>query len=148
MTIYVWSTEQFEEMSWHDNHVHAFRIVKGEYGSGQLILDLDYILEWVNDDSGGMRFRIIAATLMFEGVTNLRMVLDYETPTAGLCPFSLNGIERRIEARERYDALLWTLDINWPAGEITFEADGFEQRGIAQPVLTVDQFLNPEDRIT
>jgi hypothetical protein len=36
--------------------------------------------------------------------------------------------------------------INWPAGEISFEAIGFEQRGVGQPTLTDGQFLSAEAR--
>lgn len=52
----LWTDQQFEEMSWHDNHVHALRIVAGAYGSGELILDLDYILDWICGTDGS-KFR-------------------------------------------------------------------------------------------
>jgi hypothetical protein len=142
----VWTHRQFDEMSWHDNHVHALRIVAGSHGAGRLILDIDYILDWVKGDGGSCRFRIVPATLEFIDVTNLRFALDYATPTAGLAPFSIHAIERRMEHRERYEAQIWTIQINWPVGEISFEAAGFEQRGFGEPILTAAQFLNPEAR--
>jgi hypothetical protein len=39
-----WSTDDFEEMSWHDVHVHGLRIVEndGNDGSAELFLDIDY----------------------------------------------------------------------------------------------------------
>lgn len=146
MTEYAWSTAQFGEMSWHDNHVHGLRVVQGDYGPGRLILDLDYILEWLPCDDGRMRFRILPAYLTFLEVFNLRITLDYATSTAALVPFSIHAIERRTEARERYDAQEWTIQVNWPAGEISFEAEGFEQRGVAPPVLSDEQYLKPGER--
>ena len=47
MTPGPWTEAHLSEMSWHDNHVHSVRIVEGEHGSGQLILDIGYILEWM-----------------------------------------------------------------------------------------------------
>ena len=43
MAVMRWTHEQFSEMSWHDNHVHALRVVEGPHGTGELILDLDYV---------------------------------------------------------------------------------------------------------
>ena len=133
-------------MSWHDNHVHALRVVAGKHGAGELILDLDYILEWIPGAEGGFQFSLLPATLAFLEVTNLRMSLDYATPTAALGPFSIHAIERHIEPRERYVANLWTISINWPSGEITFEAQGFEQRGVAPPVTSPNQWLSASQR--
>ena len=133
-------------MSWHDNHVHGLEIIEGEYGAGKLILDIDYILEWITNAEGKYQFRILPALLEFRGVTNLRVALDYATPTAGLGPFSIHAIEREFEARARYEAQVWRIVINWPVGEITFEAKGFEQRGIHEPKLANEQCLSSKER--
>ena len=103
----VWTDEQFDEMSWHDNCVHALRIVEGIHGAGELILDLDYILEWIEAEES-FRFRILSVTLKFREVTDLRISLDYATPTIALGPFSIHAIERKIVQRERYVAQVWT----------------------------------------
>ena len=132
-------------MSWHDNCVHALRIVEGIHGSGELILDLDYILEWIEAEES-FRFRILPVTLKFREVTDLRISLDYATPTIALGPFSIHAIERKIEQRERYVAQVWKLLINSPVGEITFEAQGFEQRGVGAPQISNAQWLSPEER--
>jgi hypothetical protein len=141
----IWTDRLFEQMSWHDNHVHGLRINEGAYGMGELILDLDYILEWLCD-AEGCKFRLIPATLRFFEVTNLRVSLDYATPAAALGPFSIDAIERRHEARERYVAQVWKILINWPQGEIEFDAQGFEQRAWGVAVLSESQCLRPEER--
>jgi len=106
MSAQAWSDRQFGEMSWHDNHVHSLRIIEREHGAGDLVLDLDYILEWVTCEDDNCEFRIVPAILTFNGVTNLRVSLDYATPTAALGPFSIHTIQRRTERRERYNAQL------------------------------------------
>ncbi len=138
---YLWTDAEFERMSWHDNHVHALHIVEGEHGAGELLLDLDYILEWVCVPDARARFRILPATLRFLDVSGLRIELDYAQATAALVPFCLDRIERRVERRERHEAQVWTLVINWPLGEISFEASGFEQRGSGAPLMCDEQRL-------
>jgi len=145
MTSQVWTDAQFDEMSWHDNHVHALRIVEVSDGAGDLILDVDHIVEWIKDGSG-FNFRIVPVTLTFHDVMFLRMSLDYATPTAAFGPFMIHGIEHRTEQRTRYLAQLWKIDISWPRGEITFEAHGFTQRARGGPVLSQGQCLSAQER--
>lgn len=145
MPEYLWTDRQYDEMSWHDCHVHALRVVEGAHGAGELVLDLDYIVEWMCD-AEGCRFRIVPASLRFQEVTGLRLVLDYATPSAALGPFSIHAIERRDEPRERYVAQVWKIVLNWPEGAIDFEAKGFVQRATGEPVVSVAQCLHPDER--
>ena len=138
MSELTWTERDFERMSWHDNHVHAMRIAEGEYGSGSLVLDIDHIIEW-SDCKDGYEFKIIPVELAFKEVTALRITLDYATPTAALGPFSIASIEREDQPKERYVAQIWKILINWPNGEIEFEATGYNQRGLSEPVLTKNQ---------
>lgn len=142
----VWTTEHFEQLSWHDNHVHGIEIVEGAFGAGELILDLDFIEEWLCEDDGRCRFRIQPVALKFHEVTNLEIELSYRSVSAALGPFSIHAITRRSEQRERYVAQLWTIEINWPKGQIRFEAAGFtqERRGVA--VVSDGQCLGKEQR--
>ena len=146
MSAKVWTDQQFEQMSWHDNHVHALRIVEGVDGSGELELDLDYILEWISNADGGFRYRIVPVTLTFHEVMFLRASLDYATPTAAFGPFMIHEIERRFEQRERYVAQLWNISVNWPSGEFAFGASGYTQRGFGEPILSERQCLSLEQR--
>jgi hypothetical protein len=146
MSAHAWTDRQFDEMSWHDNHVHALRIVEGVHGAGELILDLDYILEWVKCQDDKCEFRILPATLTFKDVTSLRISLDYAAASAALGPFSIQAIERRTERRGYYEAQVWRIVINWPVGEISFEANGFEQRGTGDPVLSTTMYLSASSR--
>ena len=146
MSEHVWTDTQFEEMSWHDNHIHALRVVEGEHGAGELILDVDYIAEWLTVPDGGFRFKIIPAELRFFGVTDLKIEVDYKSCSAALGPLSVSGIERKTEQRLHYVANVWTLSLNWPSGEISFEAKGFAQKAVGSPVLSEQQLLKPHER--
>lgn len=142
-----WTEQDFEELSWHDNYIHGFSLVAGEHGAGELVIDLDYILDWQGRNQDGQyQFRIAPAELTFAEVTNLNFSLDYASVSAAMGPFSIDGIERHVEARERYNAIVWTINVSFPAGQIIFEASGFRQvlRGTAQ--VTDQQFLTREQR--
>lgn len=144
----LWTDTNFDEMSWHDNHVHGLRFVEGEQGSGELILDLDYIAEWIPDacPAQSWQFRLLPVHLRFTQVWHLRISLDYQSPGAAMGPFSIDGVERQFEARGPYTAQLWRIGVNWPAGEITFEASGFEQRGWGRSLVRDRQHLLPDER--
>ena len=133
-------------MGWHDVHVHALRIEEGEHGAGALVLDVDYILEWRTDQSG-FSFRVAPATLRFHEITDLRIALDYATPTSGMCPFSLGGITRELVTYPTgYQTFRWLLSVNWPHGEISFKGPGFTQELAGPEVTSSDQWLSPAQR--
>jgi hypothetical protein len=141
-----WTQDDFDSMSWHDNHVHGFRLVEGEHGAGTLELDLDYILKWLPAVGGAFQFQIAPAKLVFRDVTNFRMTIDYAGVSAAIAPFSVSGIERSIVQRRHYPAVCWKIPINFPAGEISFEASGFEQRVYGRELLVDRQWLTPSER--
>jgi hypothetical protein len=142
----IWTDADFDRMSWHDNHVHGIQLVAGQNGEGELILDIDHILEWLRDGDGGFKFRVQPATLAFHGVMFPRIAIDYASATAAFGPFMIHGIERRAEKRERYEAQIWKLPISWPGGQIEFEARGFTQRPAGNAVVTSSQLLTREER--
>jgi hypothetical protein len=137
----------FDTYSWHDNHVHALRIRSGEHGTGELVLDLDYILEWLPPRDGAFTFRVAPATLTFHGVVDLRVSLDYAGPSAGMTPFSIQGIDRELYLYGNgFSAFRWRIPVNWPDGEITFIASGFTQVLRAPPVDVADPCLTSDAR--
>lgn len=141
-----WTERDLDGMSWHDNHVHSLQLVEGEHGAGELVLDLDYIVDWLQD-SGGFRFRIVPVHLRFKQVTNLRLTLDYAGSSAAMGPFSIDHMALRTEQRERYTAQCWEIVLNWPRGEISFEATGFEQTAWGKAQVSDRQVLMVEERL-
>ena len=144
-----WTSDDFEAMSWHDVHIHGFRFdsYKEANGSADLVLDLDYILKW--EKSGNtFLFTICRADLRFHAVFGLKFSLDYATVTAGMCPFSVGGIEREIvKSSTGHQSYKWRLPINCPKGLLEFEAPGFTQVLTGAPRVKSDrQSLTPEER--
>ena len=147
MSELVWTEKDFGQMSWHDNHVHAMRIIEGESGSGSLVLDIDHIIKWCTCKDG-YKFWVVRAELTFREVFGLRVSLDYATPAAALGPFSIASIELEQKQKERHVEQIWRILVNWQIGKIEFEAAGYNQRGLSEPVLTENQWLTAEQRTT
>jgi hypothetical protein len=143
-----WRTEDFESLSWHDAHVHGFslRAIKPDNGSADLVLDIDFILEWDKADRG-FQFTVCKAELIFHDVFGLKFSLDYVSQSAGMCSFSIHGIEReQVEYITGLKGFRWRIPINWPKGSIEFEAPGFTQTLIGEPIIQSGQRLSSDQR--
>lgn len=143
-----WTTDNFDNLGWHDCHIHGFRLAEAhaDRGTAELEFDIDYILEWLRQDDARFRFRLAPATLTFHDVYALRVTLDYASPGAGMTPFAIDEIEREPVTHHPGDTRFrWRLPINWPAGEITFESTGFTQILRGEPIEHDAQSL-PADR--
>jgi hypothetical protein len=144
-----WTSDDFDALSWHDVHVHGFHLdeFKEDNGSADLVLDIDYILKWERSGENFL-FTVCRAELRFHDVFGLKLELDYASSTAGMCAFSMSGIEREVvtssHGRQSYR---WRLPINWPKGSLEFQASGFTQVLTGRPhVQPGRQSLTPEQR--
>src|SRR5688572_3301573 len=90
-----WTEADFEGMSWHDNAVHGLQIRSGPHGSGMLLLDIDYIVEWICPPDSPCLFSLAPATLAFQEVYELKVDIDYAAATAATGPFSIMNIQRQ-----------------------------------------------------
>ena len=148
----------FERLSWHDCHIWAVELRPGDPTAGDwtsdFALDIDFIVEWICVVGGGGQFRVAPATLVFHGVTDLK--IDISSALSGyqvaLHPLSIANIEReQIQDQKVYldrPYYSWTIRLNWPdGGKIAFGAVGFTQTSRAEPVLTENQYLSPSERI-
>ncbi len=140
-----WDESHFDEMSWHDNHVHGLRIREGPEGwDGELELDIDYILEWLRPTESTFAFRVAPATLTFVEVLDLRIEIDYAAISFATVPFSIGEIRR--EPATSNGGTRWTLDLNVPTGTISFLANGFRQVLRAPAIVTSSQSLTKQER--
>ncbi len=144
-----WHTEDFDSLSWHDVHVHGLRFASfnEREGAAELVLDIDYILEW-QKSGDQVLFTICRADLVFHNAFRLRIELDYLTPTAGMCPFSIDGIYREpLVLAPGFTSFRWRLPINWPRGSLELEAPGFTQTLVGRPVVKAGvQSLSSQER--
>jgi hypothetical protein len=148
---------EFERLSWHDCHIWGLALRVGDPEDGDwtsdLLLDIDFIVEWVCGLDGGGQFRVAPATLAFHGVTDPRISIDWDDrgQQVALHAMSIDGIEReRVREQRVYldrPYYRWRIRLNWPAGgEIAFGAVGFTQTLRAEPLLTDRQHLSTRQR--
>ena len=139
--------QAFEQMNWHDNHVHALAIDAGENGTGELVLDIDHITEWLCGEGNSFAFMVVPSTLTFHEVFNLAIAINYATPSIAIGPFSIHQVHREsIQYSNGYSSFKWRIELNCPNGEITFEAPGFSQSARGKPVRSEKQFMSAEER--
>jgi hypothetical protein len=147
----------FDGLSWHDCHLWGLSIGAGDPDRGDwtsdLIIDLDFIVEWVCGVDKTFQFRVAPATLTFHGVTDLRIGVECGDSAlqAAIHPMSIDRIAR--EQVEHQKVFLdrryyrWRILFNWPAGgEIAFGAVGFTQRLRAAPLISPRQQLSRHQR--
>ena len=139
----IWTESDFDTMTWHDAIVHGMRLIEGEDGDGALELDIDYIHVWV-EVGGHLTLHRQPATLTFHHVFDLRMSIDFAACSAAFAPLSMDGIERKPGQPGGSLLHAWKIPLNWPIGEITFLATGFEQRSKGEPGIS--ERANPRSK--
>ncbi len=143
-----WGTEDFDAMSWHDVNVHGFHLenFNEKEGDADLLFDIDYILHWQKSGNGFL-FTVCRAELRFHKTFGLKFELNYAAPSAGMCPFSVAGIEREVlQFANGHKTYCWRMPINWPQGLVEFQAPSFTQTLIGEPHVQSQQFLSPSKR--
>lgn len=148
-----YTEEDFERLSWHDCTLWGLAFRAGDPDEGDwtndLVLDIDFIVEWICGAQGGGQFRVAPATLAFHGVSDPRIGIDWGDSglQAALHPASIDGVDRERVTEQKVfldrPYYRWRIRLNAPkAGEIEFGAVGFTLTLLAEPVLTDSQGLS------
>jgi hypothetical protein len=138
----VWSQDDFDLMGWHDATVHAFALIPEQF---ELVLDIDYILKWEEPEPPAVyyTFWISPATLVFEGVQDIKINLDIDH----IQDIDLQGIEREGPVPAPNGELVdwnWVVEAN--QGSITFRATGYRQYFRRPPIRIKEQGFEQSQR--
>lgn len=141
-----WTEQDFDELCWHDCHVHAIGIAEAAHGRATLTLDIDFITEWEQPGDGTLAFQVAPATLVFFDVFEFSFSVDYTG--VAVAPFSMHGIERTLRTNEAgYRDYLYSIEIDYPPrGFIRFSGERFRQVLRASPTRSTSQSLEPAAR--
>jgi hypothetical protein len=127
--------------------------VNEEDWTADIVVDIDFIVEWVWDAECGAQFRVAPATLVFHGVTDLKVNVDWGNSgfQLALHEVSIGQIDRdRIKNQKVFldrPYYKWTIRLNWPQdGEIVFGGVGFTQTLRSEPILMDKQSFSPRMR--
>ncbi len=152
----------FDRISLHDVRVYALLFQRGET-KGNLVLDIDYIVEWPSAEDAERRFLMVPATLTFADVVDLQIHLDwgdrsiYEKPPHGVicCPsgeliishFTRSTYTDRLYADGPEPYLKYELSFWEPEGaRISLGARNFRIVGRQAPVRIRQPMLDPAQR--
>ena len=147
----------FDHLSWHDCHVWGFDLQPGHPNDGDwasdLAFDIDYIVEWVWGEDGGATFKVVPASLVFHGVTDPKIEIDWGHSGlyVAVHAASFDRLERARVTDQKVHLdrpyYRWTIRLNWPSGGcFEFGAVGFTQTLRAEPILSEQQCLSRSQR--
>ncbi|MEV7525872.1 hypothetical protein [Streptomyces sp. NPDC091371] len=140
----VWSDADFEEMGWHDATVHGLSVQATGKILPHLVLDLDYIVRWVNPvpPETHFSFWVSPATLVFEDVWDLEGDLAFK---GGWIPdLEIDSLHRLVPDDGRQDQPLWHIEGH--AFELKFRASGYRQYFRQAPTLISQQAMSHAER--
>ena len=136
----VWSQSDYEVMGWHDCVVHALAFEPNPDGSGTFLVDLDYIVRWVQTTQPGQAFSfwIAPATLIFEDAWSF----EAEVSEYSEIHLALDRIQR--SEPDQFGRRWWTLDGHQFTARLL--APGFTQVLRNEPIASHRQSLSIEER--
>lgn len=134
-----WSEADFEEMGWHDSHIHAISFPNEDL---ELSLDIDYLFKSILDDTSSLyNFWVSPCILLFFNVLSLKISIDFQN-TIGLDILDINRLNPRLSPNGKMT--LWDFEIVTDKGYIKFESSGYRQVVKKQPILSQSQVLARE----
>ena len=139
---WVWTDIDFDEMMWHDVHVHGMALVNDLPHQLELLFDLDYILKWVEPHNPEKEFSfwLVPATLVFSDVFNLSINVEAEQPV-----YEIDKITREERVNSSgWRTWLWTVRLQ--QGKISFWSTGYRQYLRRKPVLHCRQYFGYQER--
>ena len=141
---WIWTDADFDRMGWHDARIHAMAWCQDE---GELVFDIDYILEWIGScgPDGAFEFWTAPATLVFAFVTELRIDLR-PWPTIDVLDLqrSAEPVEHGRLGSSTETTWRWTLTCH--EGEIVLHSTGFTQYLRRGPIRNTTQSLSLSER--
>ena len=133
----IWSEADFEEMGWHDSHIHTISFPNENL---EFYLDIDYLFKWVLDDtSNKFSFWVSPCILLFFNVLDLKISIEYQN-TIGLNITDINRHNPRLSPNGF--TTLWDFKIATDKGFINFKSSGYKQVVKKQPVFSQSQILS------
>ncbi|MGW2872621.1 hypothetical protein [Kitasatospora sp. NPDC001225] len=139
----VWSDADFEEMGWHDATVHGLYVQQTDDFLPRLLLDLDYIVQWVHPvrPARNFSFWVAPATLAFEEVWDLQGDFGFE----GMAPeLEIADLHRLAPDDDKQDSPHWHIEGH--SFDLKFRASGFRQYVRETPRLTSTPVLSGAER--
>ncbi len=149
----LWTQDDYEQMNWHDVKIHAMGTVKTEYEfyhESDLVLDIDYIFEWVPEPPHSITFQFWVApcTLVFQNPENFKW--EFHQPQDFLLEYEIYALEllakhpKPMAHYPDYCTYDWKMDLQ--GGTMTLTSTGLQQFVRRPPILCESQSLTSKER--
>lgn len=141
-----WTEADFDQMSWHDCRIHSMAFDQEGESQSDLVLTLDFIVEWLCGPDKSCRFRIAPATLRFRDVDhlNVHFSLGFRDP------LEISAVERVDISRQGCQNFHWTIEVRHCSEPkencLEFDATGFVQELTGKVIESTSQHLTAEQR--
>lgn len=151
-------SEDSENISWHDNSLYGISWkVEFESGVSDLILDIDYICDWICNKDKTCRFKVSPADLIFHNITDLKISIDWGDSGFQACNdggLPILDITKEIIKNQKVHLdrqyYKWTIkfapSVKIKDSFISFGATGFTQTLRKEPILIDRQALTLNER--
>lgn len=148
-------TDDFNRLSWQDCHIWRIEFRTGDPAendwTSDLILGIDYIVEWSRGADQQRTFRIAPALLVFHEVTAPRIGVNWGANGNGapVHDIVIHSVQRELDATAGlpHPYYRWTIDLIWPpGGQLAFRSSGFTQQLLCEPVHSTLQSLSTRRR--
>ena len=137
----IWTDADFDRMGWHDAALHAVAVEPDSECPGRLLLDLDYIVDWIKPEPPAIAYQwwLCPSTLVFASAWNL--VGDISIVRQAFEP----GFDRITRSEpDEHGYRDWT--INGHEFTLTVRSPGFTQYLRQPPMLSTRQRLTSAER--
>lgn len=143
----IWTQDDFEQMGWHDANIYGLTFEKKEGAwSADLLFDIDYIFQWVQNEQPekAFTFWVAPCTLIFKEAFALSIdlnTLDYALEGLEIADLYLIKKEDHGNGSITYH---WKMELQ--TGNIEFQSQGFSQIVRQKPLHISGQSLELEQR--
>jgi hypothetical protein len=136
---WLWTEADFEQMGWHDSHIHAVAFLPEQF---EVAFDIDYVLQWVQpSEDQYYRFWVAPATLVFENVHHLKVDLE-PFDAVEIADLHREDPQRPINADYISRDTEWRWRIETHQGDISLRSIGYKQYFRRPPVFGTSQSLD------
>jgi hypothetical protein len=144
-----WSEQDVADLRWHDCHVHGVRL-RNPYDAYDydLVLDIDYILEWIKIPGGQFSFVVAPARLSFKNVDKLAVDLGLvykEDLVIDAIDWQDTSSHPELGVKEFQSAIHFQ-SLSGRCNEMRFRCRGFLLRLTSEPTRTGSQSLDGDTR--
>lgn len=140
----IWTEADFDQMGWHDVHIHAIAFSTETH---ELLLDIDYMFAWVDPEAPDPHYTFWMApcTLVFSNVHNF--IADIEWGLG----LEIDDVSREDAGRPQNAAYIkrnreWKWNFDCQEGSFSFHSVGYMQITRRRPTRANTQVFTWDER--